>query len=304
MSAGRDSGAPGAREGSSPRSVGILGFGALGQHIYEAIVNDENVSRNFEVAFVWNRSRDALEGRVPDKLILEDIEDCVNRGADAIIEVCHPSIAKSYGRLIMEKGADFILGSPTAMADPSIEEAMRSTAHNEEYRGALYIPVGALWGANDLQGAANRGVLESLTITMKKHPAMVNLTDEAMKLQAKELADKNEVGEHVIYEGPVRELCPLAPNNVNTMACAALACHSLGFDATIGRLVVDAGLTTHEIVVHAEGKPNPTTGQRFVLHCERSSPAPVGAVTSKATYATFLESVCRAKGRGNGVHFI
>ena len=35
----------------------------------------------------------------------------------------------------MEKGADFILGSPTAMADPSIEEAMRSTAHNEEYRG-------------------------------------------------------------------------------------------------------------------------------------------------------------------------
>ena len=39
---------------------------------------------------------------------------------------------------------------------------------------------------------------------MKKHPAMVNLTDEAMKLQAKELADKNEVGEHVIYEGPVR----------------------------------------------------------------------------------------------------
>jgi hypothetical protein len=25
-------------------------------------------------------------------------------------------------------------------------------------------------------------------------------------------------------------LCPLAPNNVNTMACAALAAHNLGFD--------------------------------------------------------------------------
>ena len=65
MSAGRDSGAPGAREGSSPRSVGILGFGALGQHIYEAIVNDENVSRNFEVAFVGTgrvmRSRAACQ---------------------------------------------------------------------------------------------------------------------------------------------------------------------------------------------------------------------------------------------------
>ena len=37
-------------------------------------------------------------------------------------------------------------------------------------------------------------------------------------------------GETVIYSGSVRELCPLAPNNVNTMAAAAIAGHTLGFD--------------------------------------------------------------------------
>lgn len=285
------------------RKVGILGFGALGQHIYDSITESEEISAQFEVAFVWNRSVEAME-RLPVDLRLLDIEGCSKAGADVIIEVCHPSIAQKYGPAIMQAGADFIVGSPTALADSSCEATMRSVAEDDAYKGALYIPVGALWGASDLQGAANRGILESLSVTMKKHPAMVVLTNPEMKQQAKDLAEKGEAGETVLYEGPVRELCPLAPNNVNTMACAALACHSLGFDKTIGRLVVDPSLTTHEIVVHAEGKPNPTTGQRFILHLERSSPAPVGAVTSKATYSTFLESVLKAKGRGHGVHFI
>ena len=39
-----------------------------------------------------------------------------------------------------------------------------------------------------------------------------------------------------LYRGPVRELCPLAPNNVNTMAAGAVAATNLGFDKTIGCL--------------------------------------------------------------------
>lgn len=43
----------------------------------------------------------------------------------------------------------------------------------------------------------------------------------------------------VLYEGPVRGLCPLAPRNSNTMAAAALAAPSLGFDHVVGVLVAD-----------------------------------------------------------------
>jgi len=39
--------------------------------------------------------------------------------------------------------------------------------------------------------------------------------------------------------GAVRELCHLAPNNVNTMAAAALAAHNLGFDNVSGCLISD-----------------------------------------------------------------
>ena len=41
----------------------------------------------------------------------------------------------------------------------------------------------------------------------------------------------------------VRDLCPLAPNNVNTMAC--LAIFGIGFDRTVGRLVSDPETDSH-----------------------------------------------------------
>ncbi len=41
------------------------------------------------------------------------------------------------------------------------------------------------------------------------------------------------------FEGPVRGLCPLAPNNVNTMAAASLAAYNLGFDGVVGVLACD-----------------------------------------------------------------
>ena len=44
-----------------------------------------------------------------------------------------------------------------------------------------------------------------------------------------------------VFSGPIRELCSLAPNNVNTMAAAALAAHNLGFDEAQGCIVADPG---------------------------------------------------------------
>ena len=205
-----------------------------------------------------------------------------------------------------------------------------------EGNGALYIPVGALVGASDLQSLANRGALSSLTITMKKHPAMLNPADEKLEAQCSKMLeeekacltseDKSKLGEHILFEGvvytyivvcscsmitiffvncsgSVRDLCPMAPNNVNTMACAAMAAHSIGFDNTVGKLVGDCRLTTHEIEILALGPVN-SMGQQFKLHIHRSSPAPVGAVTSKATYGSFLESILKCHGLGPGVHFV
>jgi predicted dinucleotide-utilizing enzyme len=202
-----------------------------------------------------------------------------------------------------QSGCDFFIGSPTAMADADTEAALRAAASGKgKGAGALYIPTGAMWGASDIQALANRGGLHALTITMKKHPASFRLPHA--ETDAKRAAACDSEGEHVLYEGSVRGLCPIAPNNVNTMACAAMAAHTLGFDGTVGRLVADTGLQTHEVEVLALGPPNPTSGAQLRIHVVRSSPAPPGAVTSKATYGSFLESLIKAHGRGPGVHFV
>ena len=92
-----------------------------------------------------------------------------------------------------------------------------------------------------------RGQLKGLKVTMKKHPSSFRVYGEvaeklaAVHATAKKSGEDEDAskalegppGEHILYEGPVRALCPLAPNNVNTMACAALASgDALGFDGT------------------------------------------------------------------------
>jgi len=283
--------------------VGILGFGHLGKHLYEA-VKDPGVTkggRRYEICFVWNRTASALEGPdgVPEALRLGALEDAVGRGADIVVEVAHPQITVQMAEELIRSGIDFVVGSPTALADSAVEERLRAAAAAGP--GGLCLPSGALWGAQDLHGMANRGAMAELTVTMRKHPASFRLTEP--ELDKKRSMAETSNGEMVLYDGPVRGLCPLAPNNVNTMACAALAAHNLGFDGTRGRLVADNILATHEIEIEALGKPTPD-GTRFRCYVARSSPAPVGAVTSKATYASFLESLLRSGNLGPGVHFV
>ncbi len=97
---------------------------------------------------------------------------------------------------------------------------------------------------------------------MKKHPTSLKL-EEPLRSKLCAFMDQSKEGELVLYEGiysllvfifdklallwwqegdwkgPVRDLCTLAPNNVNTMAVGALAAHNLGFDKCIASLVAD-----------------------------------------------------------------
>jgi len=62
---------------------------------------------------------------------------------------------------------------------------------------------------------------------MKKHPSH-------FKVHESLVAKMSDTEVKVLYEGPVRDLCPLAPLNVNTMATLSL--FGIGFDRTVGRL--------------------------------------------------------------------
>lgn len=144
---------------------------------------------------------------------------------------------------------------------------------------------------------------------MSKHPSCFRLTGDV-------LSDWTEgEGRRVLFRGSVAELCPLAPNNVNTMAAAAVAAGTLGFTGVQGEIVSDTAWVFlnksdwpdaafhiclndtfhtsscprlsdyHVVEVDVMGSGG------FSVNTVRRNPAKLGAVTGSATYNSFWNSL-------------
>eukprot|EP01135_Chromosphaera_perkinsii_P005918 Nk52_evm4s372 gene=Nk52_evmTU4s372 len=293
---------------TSVTRVGIIGFGHLGKYLAEAVVNEPSL----ELAFVWNRTAaPVLENDNVKDVYLENLEDVPGRfnklgtdgkaRLDLVVEVAHPSIIIKHLEMLLT-ASDVMVGSPTAFADPSCENILKqySGASAGKYN-TLYIPSGAMWGANDIQKMADRDTLKGLTVTMKKHPSCFKFNCPVLEdLAKKSLAEGKAIA---AYSGSVRELCPKAPNNVNTMAAAAISAHNLGFDKVGAKLVLDPSLDVHVVEVEVIGPGGPDAPP-FTVKTTRSNYAKVGAVTGQATYASFYSSMMRGQGFPRGVHLI
>ena len=136
---------------------------------------------------------------------------------------------------------------------------------------------------------------------MKKHPSALQKLQAPLKDRLTTALERGVNAPFTVFEGSVRELAPLAPYNVNTMACAALAAYeTLGFDKTEAVLVSDPSLNVHVVEIYAEGRGG------FNVHTVRTNPAAPGAVTGNATYLSFSSSLKVAAaglGLSAGLHF-
>lgn len=287
-------------------TVGILGYGSLGKYLSDQIQHDPVLSQQYQLAFVWNRSVEKLEADVdnlaPQYWLTGDLQSAFRHyikdhpKVDMIIEVSHPNIVAELGAMFLQH-SDFVVGSPTAFANQAVEDTIRGAAKHNAWGHGCYVPAGAFWGVQDIVKMNELAVLDGLTVSMTKPPHSFKLQEPlASKLAAYE-ADDTHTDPLVIFEGPVRQLCPLAPNNVNTMACAALAGESLGFDDTQARLVADKSLEAHIVGIEARDSSG------FVVNTQRYNPCQKNAVTGNATYGSFLSSFKRVGGQGNGFFF-
>eukprot|EP00696_Hemimastix_kukwesjijk_P010521 gnl/Hemi2/23249_TR7800_c0_g2_i1.p1 gnl/Hemi2/23249_TR7800_c0_g2~~gnl/Hemi2/23249_TR7800_c0_g2_i1.p1 ORF type:complete len:299 (-),score=33.78 gnl/Hemi2/23249_TR7800_c0_g2_i1:196-1092(-) len=285
--------------------VGVVGYGKLGHFLVQAVLH----SATHELAFVWNRSCDAVRADtaaqasnaefipIPATVVLENLDDFASRGAQLIVEVAHPAIMKTYGVRFLEH-ADVVMGSPTAMADADVEVAVRTAAGFPNGHG-LYVPSGAFWGANDIRKMADRGTLRGLSVEMQFHPSSLRLVPPLSDTLAVSVQENKRI---VLYEGSVRGLCPLAPNNVNTMACGCIAAHNLGFDRVACKLISDPSLEAHVIDIEVVGPTAADGSDAFRVATHRHNPAKAGAVTGAATYVSFWSSILEAGHKGDGVH--
>ncbi|GMR42627.1 hypothetical protein PMAYCL1PPCAC_12822, partial [Pristionchus mayeri] len=263
--------------------VGILGNGHLGKFLHSEL---SSLSSEFVVVRVWNRS--VAEGE--DVLPLEKLDGDHLSDIDLVVEVAHPLLVKKFAPLILQH-SDLFIGSPTCLADQELLDAVKKLAVEKNRK--VLVPAGAFWGGNDIQKMADKGTLKALQVSMSKHPDSFKLESPLKEINEKAKLETEK--ETVLYEGPVRDLCSLAPNNVNTMAGASIAAHNLGFDGVTARLVADPKLRDWHIVgVVATGPDG------FEVETIRKNPAKPGAVTGQLTYFSFLASIKEGRSKPVG----
>ncbi|XP_023562492.1 putative L-aspartate dehydrogenase isoform X1 [Octodon degus] len=213
------------------RKVGVVGYGRLGQSLVSHLLA-QGSDLGLELVFVWNRDPARMAGSVPSSLQLHDLTALGERHPDLVVEVAHPKIIHESGAHIL-RHANLLVGSPSALADQSTQQQLLDASHR--WGHAVFVARGALWGTEDISRLDAAGGLQSLRVTMATHP-------DSFRLEGPLATARSTGPRTVLYEGPVRGLCPFAPRNSNTMAAAALAAPSLGFDNVIGVLVADVRL--------------------------------------------------------------
>jgi aspartate dehydrogenase len=313
---------------SAKVKVGILGFGLIGQYIARRILDashPQTICDTTELTFVWNRTSSKLRGQacvdaigceVPESSILEDLDalEVQFPQVDVIVEVAHPNIYTTHGERLLRHSSVYV-GSPTAFADRDVSEKLKALVAPGH---ALYFPSGALWGANDVLKMGNMRTLAAVSITMRKPPHSFRLEEPLQSaLQSYiDLLDNPEThktapSSFTLYDGPVRGICPLAPNNVNTMACLAVASgEEVGFDHCRGILIADATVAAHVIDITIRGKPIAGRDDVFEVSTRRYNPCDPNQVTATATYPSFLSSLKNIIAKGGfikaegGIHFV
>lgn len=311
-----------------PLRIGVIGFGHIGMYIIQRLMDPSHPDYISPcvaaLSFVWNRTsaklrdesfvRSKINAVFSEEQVLENLDDMEARfpQVDLIIEVAHPSLYLSHGERWLRHASVFV-GSPTAFAQGDIYDRMRGVANDRlrEHQTCLYFPAGALWGATDILKMGETNALASVWISMRKPPHSMRLEEP---LQSKLDAFVTALGgggeeECVLYEGPVRDLCPMAPSNVNTMACLAIASGAeIGFDGCIGQLVADNRIEAHIIEIRVKGKPQKNrNGDAFEVSTRRYNPCDPNQVTASATYPSFfnsLKKIISESPSNGGVRFV
>ncbi len=223
--------------------VGLIGYGAIGRRLAEAIIGGE--AGRTELAAVLVRRPERITDEMTASLgcrITTDAADFLATSMDLVVEVAGHDALKAYAEDVLRQGKDLLLISVGALADPHFEQRLYRAAH--DYGQRVYLATGAIAGLDAIAAGAVGG-LHSVTHSVRKPPAGLLPPDEIEAAVAAGVP-------RVLYEGPAREAALRFPENVNVAAAVSLA--GLGLDKTTVRVIADPTVlrNTHEIDVRGE----------------------------------------------------
>jgi aspartate dehydrogenase len=225
-----------------PFPVGLIGGGSIARVIARRVVD-----RHPEIRLVGALDIDPAQSRArgfaAEVPLVDNLPALLALRPQLVAECAgHAGLLQS-GPGVLRAGVDLVVASVGALADASLEQALRAAAREGGAR--IRIPSGAI-GALDAISSARVGGLQRVTYTGRKPVLAWRGT------RAESSFDLDHIeGPTMIFEGSAREAALAFPQNANV--CAAVALAGLGFDATTVQLFADPLARGNEHQVEAEG---------------------------------------------------
>jgi aspartate dehydrogenase len=223
-------------------NIGIIGFGAIGQTLYRLICRHAD-EIHVDAVLARIERHDAILGQLTSGTrLVSSVTELLGSKPGLVVECAGHAALKSAGAEVLAAGSDLLVASVGALADLSVESALRGAA---QLSGAkIRIPSGALGGL-DVLGAARLAGLDSVIYTSNKAPHAWKGTP------AEEMVDLDRLTEaKIFFTGDAREAALRFPQNANVAAAVALA--GIGFERTVVHLVANpaAAGNRHRIQAH------------------------------------------------------
>jgi aspartate dehydrogenase len=183
------------RETQENRKVGIIGCGAIGTLIAEAVerklvICDELILYDFDPEKA-EKLKSSL--RFPVTLV-ESLDEMLRLKPKVIVEAASQQAAREYVERIVATGTDLVVMSTGALLDLNVQSSK------------VHVPSGAIGGLDALSSAALAGI-DEVVLVSRKNPRAFDLNNKEPK---------------VVYEGSAEEAAMLYPREMNVAATLAL----------------------------------------------------------------------------------
>lgn len=242
---------PDARPVGAPLRVGLIGFGAIGRTLWRLLAAQPQA---MVCTGVLVRAGSGPATRSPsaapspsapdaDPPRFADLAALIAAGTDVIVECAGHAALREHGPRVLAAGVDLLVASVGALADPSLEAALREASARGG--GRVRVPSGALGGLDALRAARLAG-LEAVEYRSTKAPSAWRGT------AAETLVDLDALREATVFlETDARDAALRFPQNANVAAAVALA--GLGFERTRVRLEADPAARGNRHTIRAHG---------------------------------------------------
>jgi len=264
-----------------PLKIGIVGCGAIGSSLADAIVSD--FSDRAELVSLYDINIEAiykLSSKFNNqKLVALNLEDLINR-VELVIEAAKADSAFEIAKKAISCGKDIMIMSVGGIIEHYKElEAKACTS------GArLFIPSGAICGIDGLK-AASCSKINKVVLTTKKPPKAFLGVPYVLK---RKIRLDNLSEDTVIFEGNALLAIRAFPQNINVAATLSMA--GIGPENTIVRIIASPNLTrnTHEIEVESDAGKIFTRTENMI-HPDNPKTSFLAVLSAIATLKQILE---------------